>query len=84
MSHTAQLSPHATSLPHDDLPELGEGGGFISDEDKEDIVLLHNKPERMPPKKRAHTIQQCTQDQLSSCNLNDEYHHGKFNPLTAP
>ena len=34
VSHTAQLSPRATTLPHNDLPELGEGDGFISDKDE--------------------------------------------------
>ena len=83
VSRTAQLSPRATALPHDDLPELGESGGFISDEGEEDMILLLDEPERMPPKKRARIIQQRTQEQLTSRKLKVGYHHGKFNPLPA-
>ena len=84
VSRTAQASPGVTALgPHDDVLELGESGGFISDEEEEDIVLLLDEPERMPPKKRARIIQQRTQEQLSSRNLKVGFHHGKFNPLPA-
>ena len=58
VSRTAWTSTGVTALaPHEGLPELGESGGFISDEDKEVIVLLLDEPERMPPKKRAWIFQ---------------------------
>jgi hypothetical protein len=83
VSRTAQVGATAPPPPHDDLPEIGESGGFISDEDEDDVVLLLDEPERMSPKKRARIIQQRTQEQLSVRKLKVGFHHGKFNPLPA-
>ena len=71
-----------TPAVHDDLVEFEAGCGCVSDNEKQDIILVLNKSERMlPSNKCAQIIKQATKEQLASQKIKVGYHHGQFNPL---
>ena len=63
--------------------DLGCHGGFVVEEEEEDVVFTLNKPERMSPNKCTRIIHQTTREQLAKHSVKDGFHHGLFNPLPA-
>ena len=83
VSSAVQASPAVPALPPHDPADLGDSGEFVSDDEEEDIGLMLDEPEQMPPRKRARIIRERTKEQLANRKIKVGFHHGQFNPLPA-